>query len=210
MKNKSNQNGFVTEEQRVIIMEAQLHKMQKELEIKKKARELHRYEIWEASDGRWATYFPDSSAKKGRRLVKRKSEYDLCKAVCNLYETGKAVPAVPTVADCCRAFNKKKLDNGKITEATYQRLERALKQHMSFQDFGNGLITAISEDDVILYLKAAGAGKRLTGARFSELKTMLTGGFRWAREKGLTNIRIEDALINLGKEDLVLKAAEAA
>ena len=110
---KSNQTDFYDAEDNVKMLAAQLHKMQKELEIKKKARELHAGRIWQASDGRWATYFNDGPGGK-RRLVKRKSEYDLCKAVCNLYETGQAVPAVPTVEDCCRAFNKKKLDNKKM------------------------------------------------------------------------------------------------
>jgi len=203
MKQKSNQYDYAAAEEYVKLQTAQLHRMQKELEIKKKARELHTGKIWQASDGRWATYFPNGSG--GRKLVKRKNEIDLCKEVIKLYETGQAVPAVPTVEDCCRAFNRKKLNNGKIIEATYARNERAIDQHMEYLDFGRKLINAVNEDDLMEYFRYAGCGQKLTHARWSELKTIITGGFRWARNHGLTSLKPEDVISDLGYEDVALK-----
>ena len=47
----------------------------------------HSYEIWQASDGRWKTYLPDSSKKSGRRLIAKSTLKKLEKEIINFYKS---------------------------------------------------------------------------------------------------------------------------
>ncbi len=45
----------------------------------------HKYLIYQGSNGYWYTYFPDSSKKDKRRLIKRKNKFDLENEIIRFY-----------------------------------------------------------------------------------------------------------------------------
>lgn len=59
--------------------------VQEKIEMQKRTEllEMHKYDIWQGTNGKWYTYLPDE--QKGRRLIKRTTEKDIEDSVVNYY-----------------------------------------------------------------------------------------------------------------------------
>ena len=93
-------------------------------EIPMKERELilsrHTYEIYQGKDGAWYTYIKDSTKKTGRKLIRRVDRTKLEDMLIDIYKTKEKEGKV-TVKEAFDEWNKRKLDLGKIKNATFTR-----------------------------------------------------------------------------------------
>lgn len=65
-----------------------LDELEKKLEMKKKEiieQHTQKYNIWQASDGRWKTKVPDSTKDSGEKLIAKRKEQDLLDAIIEWY-----------------------------------------------------------------------------------------------------------------------------
>ena len=154
---------------------------------KKEALRAHQSAIWQNKKGRWLTYIIDTDGE--RRQVSRSTRADLEKAI---WQHWKEQIENPTVSAVFREWNDRKLELGKIKEATHYINRQCYKRFLS--DFGRRRIRNVTEDDILTLLEESASKYQLTAKAFSGLKTVIRGIFRYARRKKLTDIDIEQIL----------------
>lgn len=137
------------------------------------------YKIWEGKDGKWRTYLPDEENR--RKLIKRSNKKDVENKVIAYCE---AELKNQTIKDVFYEWIKRKLEYQDICIGTFNRYEKDFRRF--FEDeicFANMYIKDIKPDDIIPFLRKAIVKYSLTSKAYSNLRTLVLGIFKYAKEK---------------------------
>lgn len=150
----------------------------------------HPFAIWLGKDGNWHTYLPDK--KKGRVPRKSKSKEKLEDTIVEFW---KQQIKDPTVNDIFDEWLNGKLKRNEISKATWDRYKRQFDECCS--EFGQRKVKDIDECDIKDYILDTIITKQLTVKGYGNLRTLLYGIFRRAKDKGLIQYSITNTIRDL-------------
>lgn len=158
---------------------------QLEMAERKQLLDMHRYSIWEGSDGKWCTYIP---GEKGRVFKKRKSKEEIEQLVCSYY---KAQINEPCFREVYKEWIAEKEEYHEIKSGTVSRYNTAFKQFFVPGDpFCKIKLKDISDDDLELFIKRQICKHNLTVKTYAMLRILLMGVLKFARRKKYTEYSI--------------------
>lgn len=163
-----------------------------EMNERKKYLNLHKNEIWKGKDGKYRTYLIDEEAKSGRRQVVRKTKKEIENVIIKFY---KSKNPEPTVEDIFLKWINRKLEYCEIQRQTYDRYTRDFES--SFEKIRHLKIRYISEDKLEEFIKTTIRDQNLTAKRWSNVRLILKGIFKYAKKTGYTNISITEFMGDL-------------
>lgn len=169
------------------IIDINIVREQIEMNERKRYLEMHKYEIWEGSDGKYHTHVPDNTNKNGRRSIKRNTKKSLEDAVIDFY---KEKENEPYIKDVFYMWIASKMDYGEITRQTYDRYENDFFRFFSDTQLYEIKFKYITEDMLEHFIKNSIHKKELTAKAWGNLRTLINGIFKYAKKKGYTNISI--------------------
>lgn len=147
----------------------------------------HKNKIWQGKNGDWYTYLPDE--KKGRVLLKRKSENDLKEAIIQFY---KKCEENPTVYALFNEWVDGKLSRNEIQKQTKDRYENMF--NLCFQDIMYKNVKDMTEYNIEEFMLNNIAEHELTQKAFSNMKTIVFGIFKLAKKKGIVKFSITEII----------------
>lgn len=155
--------------------------VQEQIEMKKRESLLnnHPYKIWKGKDSKWYTYIPDED--KGRKLLKRRTKDEVEDEVVAYW---KMETENPTIKDIFYEWMERKLEYQDICIGTFNRYEKDFKRF--FEDdicFADVRIKEVRSEDIIPFLRKAIVKYSLTAKAYSNLRTLVYGIFKYAKEK---------------------------
>ena len=155
-------------------------------EIPMKERELilskHIYEIYQGKDGAWYTYIKDSTKKTGRKLIRRVDRTKLEDILIDIYKA-KEKDGMVTVREAFDEWNKRKLELGKIKNATFTRHEQVFERYYGILMDRN--ITEVTPQEFSNFLEEQISKFSLTRKSFANLKALTAGFLKRAKKRGL-------------------------
>ena len=174
--------------------EIDLEELQKQYELRRRKEllEQHQYSIWQGPDGNWRTYVLDENDK--RKLVKLKSKADLENRVIEFQRTRCSKFTVCQVYEEWISF---KVNEDGLSKATHDRYETDFIRFFPNSKLAEIPIRDVREDDLEFFVRQAILKHELTKKSYSNLKTILTGIFKWAKKQGYTTISISHFLNDL-------------
>lgn len=150
---------------------------------RKRYLQMHRYNIWEDSNGWWLTHLPDAK----RSLIKKHTRDEIEDIVIKFYRDEEYAPTLEQVFN---EWVEKKLEYGEIQRQTYDRYKT------DFERFYKPIMAKKikSFDGVFLedYVKKTIHDKELTSKAWSGMRLILLGVFKYAKKKGYTNLSISE------------------
>lgn len=166
--------------------------VQEQIEMSKREELLnkHPYSINQGSDGRWITYLPDQD--KGRKMIRKKTREELEKIVVDFW---KIATENPTVSDVFFEWIETKKSYKDICTGTCDRYKRDFNRF--FDDdtrFSRKRIKEISSSDIKPFLRGAIAKYSLTAKAYGNLRTLIYGIFKYAKEKGYISWSISQTI----------------
>lgn len=153
---------------------------------------MHKNKVSQNKDGKYRTLV--ISKEGGRKQIVRNSKEDIEKAIIEYY---KSQENNPTVRDCFNMWNDEKFRYSEIAKQTYDKYRAEFKRF--FKGIAELKIKYITEIELKNFIKETIRDLKLTRKAFSDMKTLLNGIFKYAKEYGYTLISIS-AFMN----DLVL------
>ena len=169
------------------IIDIEAMKMQLEDMRKNEYFKQHKNKIWQGKNGDWYTYIPDE--KKGRILLKRKSESALKEAIIQFY--GKQEEN-PTIHALFSEWVNGKLSRNEIQKQTKDRYENDF--NLYFQDIMYENVLDVTEYDIEEFLLNSISKHNLTQKAFSNMKTLVFGIFKLAKKKRIINYSITEII----------------
>lgn len=166
----------------VILDEEVLSRVMCMLEKEKYLSE-HPYRIYQGRSGRWYTYLKDGNK---RRKIERKTKEDIENAVVEHY---KALYRVPTINDIFNSWNDRRVEMGKIKEATTTRYRTDFERF--FGPIKDREINNILPEELSDFLEEQVLEHNLSAKAFSNLKTLLRGTLKRAKKLKLLNYPID-------------------
>lgn len=148
---------------------------------------MHTHKIWQGNDGRWCTYIPDPTKPKGRRSVKKRSLSDLEKIIVKFHKQG---TDEPRFGNLFYAWLDEKHVYGEIKKQTYDRYICDYKRFFEGKEITSVFFRHITEEMLRKFIKESIRSHELTSKAYGNMRTIIYGVFRYAKEKGLTNISI--------------------
>lgn len=165
------------------------------MRIRQKYLEQHEYKVWQGKDGKWYTYVP---CKDKRRLIKKNTKSALEDAIVDFYE--QMDDGNPTFARAFYLWIENKMKYNEICKGTYDRYVQEYDRFIKGTDFDYTKVKSITENDIEDFLKDCIREHELTRKRFSGLRTVFLGTFKYAKRQGWTKISIssffDDLLIS--------------
>lgn len=161
---------------------------------RKNILEKHEYTIWKGSNGSWYTYLPDP--RKGRVLKKRKERSSLENMIVEYYKNN-IISVKPKVSDLFKTWLDYKLRLKEIEKSTVDRYEYDYNRHIKGTRFEELAIDEVTEDDITDFLLDCLCEKQFTSKAFNNLKTLISGMFKFAKKKHYTDISISLVLSDL-------------
>ena len=161
--------------------------VQKNIEMQKRKEllEMHKYDIWQGTNGKWYTYLPDD--QKGRVLKKRNSQEDIENLVVEYYRQKEETHYLE---DVFNAWVEEKLEYGEIQKQTYDRYKTDFHRFFDGQDISKTDIKYITEEYLEHFVKETIRDKELTNKAYAGLRTIVMGIFRYAKKKKYTSMSI--------------------
>lgn len=159
--------------------------VQEQIEMKRREELLknHPYSINQGKDGRWITYIPDQD--KGRKMIRKKTKEELENFIIDFW--GKELEN-PTVSDVFYEWIETKRMYHDICTGTYDRYIRDFKRFFDDQtQFSQRKIKTVSSCDIKPFIRNAIAEYKLTAKAYSNLRTLILGIFKYAKEKDYVN-----------------------
>ena len=154
------------------------------MEKRKELLEKHPYKIWQGKDGKFYTYLPNK--EKGRVLKKKKSLKEIEDDVIRYW---KEESDNPTIEEVFNEWNDRRLELGKISNATHLRNTQIFERHFSKKR--NEKIKNISEDEFFEYIEQQIPEHNLTEKAFSNLRTVSKGFLKRAKKRKLIDFNVE-------------------
>ncbi len=155
--------------------------VQEQIKMKEKEKLLnkHPYALSQGKDGKWRTYLPDKD--KGRRMLKRKTKAEIEKEVISYW---KQELDDPTIKKLFNEWINRKLEYNDICRGTYDRYKQDFFKFFNDETcFGEEKIRQIKPNDIIEFLRKAIVKYSLTAKSYSNLRTIVYGIFKYAKEK---------------------------
>ena len=143
----------------------------------------HPYKLYQDKGGRWYTYLKDNGK---RRRISRKTKEELEKAVVASY---KALNRLPTINDIFNSWNDRRVEMGKIKEATATRYRTDFERF--FDPIRDREINDILPEELSDFLEEQVLEHNLTAKAFSNLKTLLRGTLKRAKKLKLLDYPID-------------------
>lgn len=167
--------------------------IQKQIEMneRKKYLEMHNWDIWLASDGRYKTYIFQEGQ---RRIVAKKDRKSVEDVIVDYY---KSVESEPTLNEAFYLWAKKKLEFGEMQKQTYDRYERDFKRFFNGNKLLETKIKYISEDDLEDYIRRTIHEMQLSAKAWGNLRTLLNGIFKYSKKRGYSNVNISNFMSEL-------------
>lgn len=160
-------------------------------EMDKKEREnyiaQHMCKVWQGSNGLWYTYLPDEKSKKGRKQVKKTTESKVQDAIVNYYQSKKDEPTVDSVYS---AWINKKIEEKEISRGTYDRYSLDYKRFFVGEEIASRKIASVTEEDLSTFIRRTIKGQNLTHKAYSNLRTVVLGIFKFAKDEKYTTLSI--------------------
>ncbi|MBQ9200444.1 MAG: site-specific integrase [Lachnospiraceae bacterium] len=169
----------------------------------RKYLDMHENKIWQRKDGAYCTHLPDEK----RKLIVRKEQADLEKAIIKYYKTIEDRPTVKTVF---YKWLEDKIKYNEIKTATYDRYVNDFMRFFNGTNLINMQISKLSEDDLEDFIRTSIAEHNLSYKSYSSLKTIITGMFKFAKKKKYTNISISYFFSDLDIPKNVFKSCKKA
>lgn len=168
--------------------------VQEQIEMNKRNEILgkHPYKIWEGKDGKWYTYLPDGEGRKLKKRASRKAIED------DVVGYWKEETENPTVKELFYEWVNRKLEYKDICMGTFNRYEKDFKRF--FEDdtcFADMRIRNLKSDEVIPFLRKAIVKYSLTAKAYSNLRTLIFGIFKYAKEKGYVSWSISQTVSDM-------------
>lgn len=156
--------------------------VQEQIEMSKREELLkkHPYSIYQIKDGRWSTYIPD--IEKGRRIIRKGTRKELEDVIIDYWKTA---TENPTVSDIFDKWLENKTLYKDICTGSCDRYKRDFKRF--FEDdvnFSQKRIRQVSPSDVTSFIRGSIARHSLTAKAYGNLRTLIYGIFRCAKEEG--------------------------
>lgn len=156
--------------------------VQEQIEMSKREELLkkHPFSIYQIKDGRWSTYIPD--IEKGRRIIRKGTRKELEDVIIDYWKT---VTENPTVSDIFDKWLENKTLYKDICTGSCDRYKRDFKRF--FEDdinFSQKRIRQVSPSDVTSFIRGSIARHSLTAKAYGNLRTLIYGIFRCAKEEG--------------------------
>ena len=156
--------------------------VQKQIEMANNEKLLrqHPYKISQGSDGFWRTYLPDDTKDSGRRMVKKKTETEVKKAVIVFW---KVKAENPTLQEVFEEWNDRRLELKKISSSTHERNGQIFRRHYS--EFGERKIKTVEPEEFEDFLEEQIPEHDLSAKAFSNLKSVTRGFLKRAKKRKL-------------------------
>lgn len=166
--------------------------VQEQIEMSKREELLnkHPYSINQGSDGRWITYIPDQD--KGRKMIRKKTKEELENIIIDFWKTE---TENPTVSDIFDKWLENKTLYKDICTGSCDRYKRDFKRF--FEDdinFSQKRIRQVSPSDVVSFIRDSIARHSLTTKAYGNLRTLIYGIFRCAKEEGYISWSISQTM----------------
>lgn len=154
--------------------------VQEQIEMKKREELLskHPYKIWQGNDGKWYTYLPNDN---GRKMIKRNKKENVEEQVVLYW---KNEDENPTLKELFYEWINRKIEYHDICRGTYDRYEKDFNRFFEKDsDFSMRKIKNIEAKEIIPFLRKAIAKYSLTSKAYSNLRTLVYGIFKYAKEE---------------------------
>lgn len=166
--------------------------VQEQIEVSKREELIkkHPYSIYQLKDGRWSTYVPD--IEKGRRIIRKGTKKELEDAIVDYWKTA---TENPTVSDVFYQWMETKKAYNDICTGTCDRYKRDFKRF--FEDdmkFAKKRVKEISPSDIKSFVRGSIARYSLTTKAYGNLRTLIYGIFKCAKEKGYISWSISQTM----------------
>lgn len=161
-----------------------------EMNMKEKLLAKHPYKIWQAENGKWNTYFPDTKGGRIRRI--RNTEKEIKDLIVEYWDSH---TTDLTVQGLYNEWINKKITVDKIEKSTKDRYNRQFIQ--CFSSIANEPVKNFNECSMTDFIEATIIDCQLTVKGFSNFRTLLFGIFKRAKKKGLIDFYIKDVVDDL-------------
>lgn len=161
-----------------------------EMNKRKELLEKHPWSISQGKDGKWRTYIPDG--KSGRKMIKRKTKESIEDDVIAFW---RKETENPTVKEIFYEWLNQKLEYQDICISTFNRYEVDFKKF--FEDdsrFSEKRIREVKENEIKPFIRKAISFYSLSAKGFSNLRTLVFGIFKYAKEKEYINWSISQTV----------------
>lgn len=172
---------------------AHVQGMVKEITMTKNLLDKHKYNIWQAADGRWCTYLPKPGG--GKELKRRTTREALDRDIVNCYEVLGNNPSVEAVF---HAWNDHRYELKQISNGTYTRNRQIFARHYAALD--KKLLRNLSAMDFVEFLEFEVTDKDLTAKGFANLKAVTRGLLKYAKRKKLIDFLPDEVFASLDVE----------
>lgn len=163
-----------------------------EMNERKKYLEMHNHEVWQGKDGYFYTKVDDESKPGGRRMIKKSQRKAVEDAIVEFYK-GKSEE--PTIESVFNEWIEQKMEYGEIQRQTKERYEVDFSRF--FMEIKGKKIKYFTEEDLEDFVKTSIHKNHLKAKAWGNLRSILSGIFKFAKKKGYTNISITSFLGDL-------------
>lgn len=155
----------------------------------------HGFRIWQASDGRWKTYYQEPGKK--RKLIACKEKSDLIDRLMQFkYENVEN----PTLESLFEEWLNEKLEFREITEQTASRYRQDFQRYFVKYNWHKKKVLNVDMDELTHYVKSTIVNEALTKKSFGNYRILIRGIFSRAKKRKFVdwNIRslIDDMFIS--------------
>lgn len=165
--------------------EAALRKMIR-IQNMEKALNQHVYSVYQSTDGKWYTYFPQPEG--GRKKVKRGSELAMKKKIIDHYMLSSQRAGFRDVFD---TWIKEKMKYGELEDSTYTKYMTIYRRHFKDDDpFCYIPVSEMTDQDLNEYLLRTLRDHKVSRKAFSDLRSIIKGVFKYAKQNGYTTFSI--------------------
>lgn len=163
-----------------------------EMNERKKYLEMHNHEVWQGKDGYFYTKVDDETKPGGRRMIKKSKREAVEDAIVDFYKTRKDEPTIESVFT---EWVEQKMEYGEIQRQTQERYQVDFDRF--FKEIKDKKIRYITEDDLEQFVKLSIYQNNLKAKAWGNLRSILSGMFKFAKKRGYTNISITSFLGDL-------------
>ncbi len=178
-----------------------LYRVQQAMIMKEREKylELHTHNVWQGSNGKWYTYLPE---KDGRKQVKRTTKERIDDAIVEHYKTQREEPSID---DTFSSWISQKLENKEISRGTFDRYSNDYKRFFADKQIADRKIASVTEEDLELFIRKTIIDHQLPHKAYSNLRTLILGIFKYAKQKKYTAISISTFFQDLALPKTIFK-----
>lgn len=148
----------------------------------------HNHNVWMSRDGKWRTYLDDENNPRGYVLKVRTSEKAIHDLIIAFYKEKELDPYIDEVFN---AWNDERLLFEEISIQSYNRYANEFKRFFPKDcELRKKKFRQITERDLEVFIKTTIRDQNLTSKKYSGLRTIIRGVFKYGKSQKLTNISI--------------------